>query len=330
MIFLYPHIPDVNTMKVIDLIRHSTSPLFSIELLPPIKGNSIEHVYNIVDKLRDFDPKFINITSHHSECIYRPMPDGTHRKMTIRRRPGTVAVAAALKYRYGITPVPHIICNGFTREETEYALLDLNFLEITNLFVVRGDDKPFDRVSSDASNYNRHAIDLQLQINDFNAGRAVDESRIEGIATPFSYGMACYPEKHEEAPNMASDIHFLKEKVKNGADYLITQMFFDNEKFYSFIDRCRAEGITVPIIPGIKPLTRRSHLNMLPKTFRTEMPDALVKAVEAAGTDEAVRQVGIEWATAQAKDLLAHNVPGIHFYTINASDSVREIARNVF
>ena len=317
-------------MKVIDIINRSESPLFSIELLPPVKGNSIERVYSIVDKLREFEPRFINITSHHSECIFRPMPDGTHRKMTIRRRPGTVAVAAALKYRYGITPVPHIICNGFTREETEYALLDLNFLEITNLFVVRGDDKPFDRTGTDPADYNRHAIDLQVQINDFNRGQGVDETRIEGIATPFSYGMACYPEKHEEAPNMASDIHFLKEKVKNGADYLITQMFFDNEKFYTFVDRCRQEGITVPILPGIKPLTRRSHLNVLPKTFRTEMPEELVKAVEAAKRDEEVRQIGVEWAVMQGKDLLAHGAPGIHFYTINASDSVREAARLIF
>ena len=317
-------------MKVIDIINRSESPLFSIELLPPVKGNSIERVYSIVDKLREFEPRFINITSHHSECIFRPMPDGTHRKMTIRRRPGTVAVAAALKYRYGITPVPHIICNGFTREETEYALLDLNFLEITNLFVVRGDDKPFDRTGTDPADYNRHAIDLQVQINDFNRGQGVDETRIEGIATPFSYGMACYPEKHEEAPNMASDIHFLKEKVKNGADYLITQMFFDNEKFYTFVDRCRQEGITVPILPGIKPLTRRSHLNVLPKTFRTEMPEELVKAVEAAKSDEEVRQIGVEWDVMQWKDLLAHGAPGIHFYTINASDSVREAARLIF
>ena len=317
-------------MKVIDIINRSESPLFSIELLPPVKGNSIERVYSIVDKLREFEPRFINITSRHSECIFRPMPDGTHRKMTIRRRPGTVAVAAALKYRYGITPVPHIICNGFTREETEYALLDLNFLEITNLFVVRGDDKPFDRTGTDPADYNRHAIDLQVQINDFNRGQGVDETRIEGIATPFSYGMACYPEKHEEAPNMASDIHFLKEKVKNGADYLITQMFFDNEKFYTFVDRCRQEGITVPILPGIKPLTRRSHLNVLPKTFRTEMPEELVKAVEAAKSDEEVRQIGVEWAVMQGKDLLAHGAPGIHFYTINASDSVREAARLIF
>ena len=317
-------------MKVIDIINRSESPLFSIELLPPVKGNSIERVYSIVDKLREFEPRFINITSHHSECIFRPMPDGTHRKMTIRRRPGTVAVAAALKYRYGITPVPHIICNGFTREETEYALLDLNFLEITNLFVVRGDDKPFDRTGTDPADYNSHAIDLQVQINDFNRGQGVDETRIEGIATPFSYGMACYPEKHEEAPNMASDIHFLKEKVKNGADYLITQMFFDNEKFYTFVDRCRQEGITVPILPGIKPLTRRSHLNVLPKTFRTEMPEELVKAVEAAKSDEEVRQIGVEWAVMQGKDLLAHGAPGIHFYTINASDSVREAVRLIF
>lgn len=317
-------------MKVIDIIRNTDRPLFSIEILPPVKGNSINRVYDIVDRLREFDPKFINITSHHSESIYQPQPDGSHRKVSIRRRPGTVAVAAALKYRYGITPVPHIICKGFTREETEYALLDLNFLEITNLFVVRGDDKPFDRLGHNRDDYNDYALDLQNQINEFNSGRGLYGTAIEGIETPFSYGMACYPEKHEEAPNMTSDISFLKQKVANGADYLITQMFFDNSKFFEFVERCRQEGITVPIIPGIKPITRASHLSVLPKIFRSEIPEALASELRKAKSDEEVRRIGVEWSVAQCRELIAHGVPGVHFYTIHAAESVREVASQIF
>ncbi|MDE5567696.1 MAG: methylenetetrahydrofolate reductase, partial [Muribaculaceae bacterium] len=199
-------------MKVIDYIRQSDKPVFSFEILPPLKGNSIYKVYDIIDKLTEFDPKFINITSHHSESVYMPQPDGLHRKVSIRRRPGTVAVAAAIKYKYGIIPVPHIICKGFSKEETEYALLDLNFLGIDNLFIVRGDAKNDEPHWSDTSIYNAHATDLQKQINEFNEGKGLDGMKVEGIETKFSYGMACYPEKHEEAPNFDSDIHFLKQK----------------------------------------------------------------------------------------------------------------------
>lgn len=317
-------------MKVIDYIKQSVSPLFSFEILPPLKGNSIYKVYDIIDKLTEFDPKFINITSHHSESIFKPQADGSHRKVNIRRRPGTVAVAAAIKYKYGIVPVPHIICNGFSKEETEYALLDLNFLGIDNLFLVRGDNKDLDPKWSDERIYNRHATDLQYQINEFNEGRGLDGMHVEGIETKFSYGMACYPEKHEEAPNIDSDIHYLKQKIKAGADYLITQMFFDNEKYYSFVDRCRKEGINVPIIPGIKPITKSTQLTMLPKIFRSDIPEELAGMLREAGSDERARAIGIEWGIAQCRGLLDHGAPGIHFYTMHASDSVREIARAIF
>lgn len=317
-------------MKVIDYIKQSVSPLFSFEILPPLKGNSIYKVYDIIDKLTEFDPKFINITSHHSESVYMPQPDGLHRKVSIRRRPGTVAVAAAIKYKYGIVPVPHIICNGFSKEETEYALLDLNFLGIDNLFIVRGDNKDPDPKWADERIYNRHATDLQQQINEFNEGRGLDGMHVEGIETKFSYGMACYPEKHEEAPNMDSDIHYLKEKVKAGADYLITQMFFDNDKYYSFVDRCRREGINVPIIPGIKPITKTTQLTMLPKIFRSDIPEKLADSLRDARNEDCAKAIGIEWGIEQCRDLLAHGAPGIHFYTMHASDSVREIARAIY
>lgn len=318
-------------MKVIDIINERKSPVFSFEILPPLKGNSIYKVFNIIDKLREFSPKFVNITSHHSEYVYREQPDGSLRRVSVRRRPGTVAVAAAIQNRYGIPPVPHIICTGFSKEETEYALLDLNFLGINNLMVLRGDAKGTDPAWDNRELYHSHASDLQHQINQFNKGIGLDDTRIEGIETPFSYGMACYPEKHEEAPNIDSDIRFLKEKVDNGADYLITQLFFDNEKYFSFVDRCRAAGINVPILPGIKPLTRASHLTMLPKVFRTDIPEELAAEVrKAADNEEAVKQIGIEWCIRQGRELLAKGAPGVHFYTIHAAESVRRAAKEIF
>ncbi|MDR2810075.1 MAG: methylenetetrahydrofolate reductase, partial [Tannerellaceae bacterium] len=239
-------------MSVIEHINNSKQTAFSFEILPPIKGNSIRKVYNVIDKLRDFDPKYINITSHHSEYQYKTLPDGSIQKVNIRKRPGSVAIASAIQNKYGIAAVPHIICKGFTKEETEYALIDLNFLGVYDLLLLRGDNKMPDVSCQNADVYHEHATDLQLQVNNFNVGIAVDGSSFEANETPFSYGMACYPEKHEEAPNMESDLYYAKEKVKNGADYLVTQMFFDNEKYYAFVDRCRREGIHVPIIPGIK------------------------------------------------------------------------------
>lgn len=316
-------------MKIIDIINDSRNPIFSFEILPPLKGNSIYKVYDIIDKLKCFDPKFVNITSHHSEYIYKPLPDGTHRRVSVVKRPGTVAIAAAIQNRYGLIPVPHLICKGFTREETEYALLDLNFLGITNLLVLRGDLKG-DQSTLPEGSYNEYASELQQQVNMFNQGIGLEDMHIEGIRTPFSYGMACYPEKHEEAPNMESDLYYMKKKVENGADYFITQMFFDNEKYFSFVERCRKEGINVPIIPGIKPITRKMHLSLLPKTFRTDIPEELAARIRACATDEEVKQVGIEWGIRQGRELLEKGAPGIHYYTMSASDSVYRIAKGIF
>ena len=316
-------------MKVTDLINNRKSTAFSFEILPPLKGNSIQKVYNIIDKLIEFDPRYINITSHHSEYIYKTMPDGSFQKVNIRKRPGSVAIASAIQNKYGVTAVPHIICKGFTKDETEYGLIDLNFLGVHNLLLLRGDTKTLEP-NQMGPQYHEHATDLQKQVNDFNQGIAVDGSRFEANETPFSYGMACYPEKREEAPNMESDIFYLKEKVKQGAEYLVTQMLFDNEKYFSFVDRLRAEGITVPIIPGIKPIVFKNQLTVLPKIFRSEIPEPFAAELRKCKDDEEAKEVGIEWSIQQCKELMAHGVPSLHFYTMMASDSVRRIAQAIY
>lgn len=317
-------------MKVIDLIQASKRTAFSFEILPPVKGNSIQKVYNVIDRLKEFDPKYINITSHHSEYIYKTLPDGKIEKVNIRKRPGSVAIASAIQNKYNITAVPHIICKGFTKEETEYALIDLNFLGVYDLLLLRGDIKTIEAGDANSNLYHEHATDLQDQVNNFNKGIAVDGSTFEANETSFSYGMACYPEKHEEAPNMDSDIFYLKQKVANGADYLVTQMFFDNQKYYDFVDRCRAEGITVPIIPGIKPVVFKSQLTVLPKIFRSDIPEPFASELRKCQTDEEVKEVGIEWCIGQCKDLIAHGVPSLHFYTMMATDSVYKVAKQIY
>jgi methylenetetrahydrofolate reductase (NADPH) len=315
--------------KVIDHIRESKKTAFSFEILPPLKGNSINRIYDIIDKLAEFDPKYINITSHHSEYIEKTNPDGTVSRINIRKRPGSVAIASAIQNKYGITAVPHIICKGFTKEETEYALIDLNFLGVHDLLILRGDIKNLEK-SVNASLYHNYAMELQSQVNNFNKGIALDGSLFEGIDTPFSYGMACYPEKHEEAPNMESDIFYAKEKVRNGADYLVTQMFFDNAKYYSFVECLRKEGITVPVIPGIKPIVFMNQMTVLPKVFRSDIPELLAAELRKCKTDAAAVEVGIEWSIMQCKDLIKNGVQSIHFYTFMATDSVRRIAGDIY
>jgi len=311
-------------------ITESDSPLFSFEILPPLRGNSIFRVYSIIDRLREFNPSHINITSHHSECVYIPQPDGSHRRTTTRRRPGTVAIASAIQNRYGIPAVPHIICKGFSKDETEYALLDLNFLGINNLLLLRGDAKSLDTVSQDPAHYHEFASGLQQQVNDFNRGIGIDGTRIEGIETPFSYGMACYPEKHEEAPNLESDLEYARRKVENGAKYLVTQMFFDNNKYFEFVDRCRKAGISVPIVPGIKPITKTRQMTLLPKVFHVDIPEEFASELRKCKSDAAAIDCGVEWCVAQCRDLIARGVPGIHFYTHYATDSISRVASQVF
>ena len=317
-------------MRVIDLIHNSEKTAFSFEILPPLKGTGIEKLYQTVDTLREFDPKYINITTHRSEYVYKDLGNGLFQRNRLRRRPGTVAVAAAIQNKYNITVVPHILCSGFTREETEYVLLDLQFLNITDLLVLRGDKAKHESVFTPEGDGYHHAIELQEQINNFNKGIFVDGSEMKVTNSPFSYGVACYPEKHEEAPNMESDIYYLKEKVKNGAEYLVTQMFFDNDKYYAFVDRCRAEGITVPIIPGIKPIVFKNQLTVLPKIFRADIPEPFATELRKCKDDAEAKEVGVEWCIQQCKDLIVHGVPSLHFYTMMASDSVYKIAKEIY
>ncbi len=317
-------------MKVIDLIKNAEKTAFSFEILPPLKGTGIDMVYRTVDKLREFDPKYINITTHRSEYVYKELEGGLYERQRLRRRPGTVAVAAAIQNRYNIPTVPHVLCSGFSREDTEYVLLDLQFLGITDVLVLRGDKAKHESVFVPEPNGHAHAIDLQQQINDFNRGVFVDGSPIKAPGTPFSYGVACYPEKHEESPNMEQDIYWLKKKVEAGAEYAVTQMFFDNQKYYDFVKRVRAEGITVPIIPGIKPFGKLSQLSVVPKTFKIDLPQPLASEALKCTTDEEARQLGREWCIEQCKDLMAHGVPSIHFYTVGAVDSVRAVAEAIY
>ena len=317
-------------MKVIEMIQNAKKTAFSFEILPPLKGSSIDRVFKTIDTLREFDPKYINITTHRSEVVYKTTEGGLYRPVVERNRPGTVAIAAAIQNKYGITAVPHIICSGFSKAETEYVLIDLKFLGITDLLILRGDKAKSDKNFKAAEDGNRYAIDLQHQVNSFNEGIFLDGTKVEPAATPFSYGVAGYPEKHDEAPYLDSDIYWLKEKVKAGAEYVVTQMFFDNQKYFDFVARCRAEGITVPIIPGLKPLTVPDQMTVLPKIFHVDIPEDFVKALRTCKDDESVRQVGVEWCTQQVKELIQHGVPSIHFYTLMATKSVKEVAQQVY
>lgn len=316
-------------MTVTNLINKNKKTAFSFEILPPLKGNSIQKVYNIVDKLIEFDPQYINITTHHSEYLDREMPDGSVRRVNIRKRPGSVAIAAALQNRYKVMAIPHMICKGFTQEETEYALIDLDFMDVHNLLLLRGDAK---KLHSDqlSGNVNEYATDLQRQVNNFNQGLDMFGLPFEKPSTSFSYGMACYPEIHEDAPDLETDIWYMKMKAEQGAEYFVTQMFFDNEKYYSFVDRCRQEGITQPIIPGIKPIVLMNQLTVLPRIFRSSIPEELEKELLKCKTDEEAKEVGVEWGIKQSKDLIAHGVPSIHFYSLMATESVRRIAKEVY
>lgn len=317
-------------MKVIDLINSNSKTAFSFEILPPLKGAGIEKVYETVDTLREFDPKYINITTHRSEYVYKDLGNGLFQRNRLRRRPGTVAVAAAIQNKYNITMVPHVLCSGFTREDIEYTLLDLQFLNITDLLVLRGDKAKHESSFIPEEGGYAHAIELQDQINHFNKGIFVDGSEMKEIKTPFSYGVACYPEKHEEAPNMDSDIYWLKKKMENGAEYAVTQLFYDNRKFFEFVDRARKAGVTIPIIPGIKPFKRMAQLSIIPKTFKVDLPEELTNEVLKCKNDTEVQQVGVEWCVQQCKELIAHGVPSLHFYSASAADSIKEVAKQVY
>lgn len=317
-------------MSVAQFLAEPHSTAFSFEILPPVRGKSIETVYHTIERLLPYNPSYINITTHRTEHVYHELENGTFERLSVLSRPGTVAIAAALRGRYGITTVPHVICSGFTRAEIETQLFDLSFLGITDLFVLRGDRARDEKHFIPTSGGHEHAIELCRQVNNFNDGQLIDGLQCEPPAQPLTYGVAGYPEKHEEAMNLATDIAHVVEKVNAGAKYIVTQMFFDNSKYFRFVEALRQAGVTVPIIPGIKPLTVLNHRSMLPKTFHIDYPADLAKELAHCRTNDDVKAVGVDWAVQQARELKKANVPSIHFYSMNAATSIEKIAKAVF
>ena len=317
-------------MKVIDIINNASKTVFSFELLPPLKGNDTSKIYRTIESLTDFDPKYINITTHRDEIEFKEKEDGTIVKRTVRKRPGTVAIAASIQHKYGIPVVPHILCGGFSKSETEHVLIDLNFLGIENVLALRGDGIKSQHIFTPEKGGHRYASQLVEQIVNLKNGKYLEEDLKNNTPLDFCIGVAGYPEKHFEAPNMDQDLVYLKNKIEAGADYIVTQMFFDNQVYHDFVDKCRANGITVPIIPGIKPINAVSQLTVLPKIFSINLPNELSAELAKCKNNKEARQVGTEWAIHQAKDLVATNAPSLHIYTYGISDNVKEIVKAVF
>ena len=317
-------------MRVIDSINQAEKTIFSFELLPPLKGSDTGNIYRTIESLIDFQPKYINITTHRDEMIYRELPDGTIKKQVVRKRPGTVAIAAAIQHKYGIPVVPHILCGGFTKSETEHVLIDLNFMGINNVLALRGDGSKNESVFRPEPEGHSHANELVEQIVRLRNGKYLDEEMKNSTPLDFCIGVAGYPEKHFEAPNLETDLLYLKQKVNAGADYIVTQMFFNNQFFYDFVDKCRAVGIMVPIIPGIKPVNLVNQLTVLPKIFRIDIPQEFARELSKCRNNDDAKLVGTEWAIQQAKDLVAHQVQGLHIYTYSISDNTRKILEAVF
>jgi methylenetetrahydrofolate reductase (NADPH) len=316
-------------MKVTDHIQNAKETLFSFEILPPLKGKSIQSIYEGIDPLMEFKPKFINVTYHREEFIYKERENGLLEKIAIRKRPGTVGICAAIMNKYDVDAIPHLICGGFSKEETENALIDLQFLGIDNVLALRGDSIKTESSFRPHKEGHEFAVDLIHQISDMNKGNyMMDDIQLE--PTNFCIGAAGYPEKHFEAMNLDTDLLNVKRKVAAGASYIVTQMFFDNSKFFRFVDACRSVGITVPIIPGVKPVKTLAHISFLPKFFHIDYPVELSNELMKCKDNKSVEQVGIEWGIQQSKELKAHGVPCIHYYTMSNSTSVQEIAREVF
>ncbi len=316
--------------SVAEFLASGHPTAFSFEILPPIRGKSIAGTYADIDRLMEFSPEYINITTHRTEVSYLPLGGGCYRQATRRRRPGTVAVAAVIRERYGVRPVPHIICGSYSQREIEDQLIDLSYLGITDILVLRGDREKTASTFCGSPDGHEHAVTLARQVADFNAGRMLDGLVAEAIVPPFSFGVAGYPEKHEEAMNADTDLRRLREKVEAGASYVVTQMFFDNSKYFDFVARARAAGITVPIVPGIKPLTSLRQMSLIPRVFHIDIPEPLAGQLLECRTDDDVRALGVEWATAQARELRAAGVPSIHFYAMHAVGSVAAVAKAVY
>ncbi|PHN03620.1 methylenetetrahydrofolate reductase [NAD(P)H] [Flavilitoribacter nigricans] len=318
-------------MKVTEYFEKANGQtLISFEVLPPLKGGSMQAIFNTLDPLMEFKPPFIDVTYHREEFIYKKRSSGYYEKTAIRKRPGTVGICAAIMHRYGVDAVPHLICGGFTLEDTENALIDLNFLNIKNVLALRGDARKFEGRFIPEEGGHSYAIDLIRQIKEINGGKYLDTNIENGEPTDFCIGIAGYPEKHFEAPNMGTDLEFTKAKIDAGANYIVTQMFFDNKKYFEYVKACRDIGIDVPIVPGLKPITKLYQLNSLPRLFHIDLPTDLVKALEQAKNAEARRQVGIEWSIQQSKELKEAGVPCLHYYTMGDSDTIRQIVESVY
>jgi len=317
-------------MKLTKKIQESKKTLFSIEILPPLKGKSIQSIYDGIDPLMEFKPAFVDVTYHREEYIYKKREGGYLEKVSIRKRPGTVGICAAIMNKYDVEAVPHIICGGFTREETENALIDLQFLGIDNVLALRGDSIKTEPAFVPEPNGHGYGLDLVKQISEMNHAKYLDEEMKEAAPTNFCIGVAGYPEKHFEAPNMTSDLKYLKAKVDAGAEYIVTQMFFDNTKYFEFVDLCRKSGIHVPIIPGLKILGSKKQIVTLPKIFHIDIPQAFYEELEMCKDDKAIREAGIKWCIQQSKELVKANVPCLHFYTMGNSDATKAVAKEVF
>lgn len=317
-------------MKIIDIIRNTKETLFSFEILPPLKGDNIYDVYANIDPLMEFKPPFINVTYHREETVLRPLPNGLYEQKVVRKRPGTVGLCAAIMHRYKVEAVPHLLCGGFSKEETENVLIELDFLGIQNVLALRGDSQKGQRYFIPEPDGHQYAYQLVEQIQNLNRGIYLDEEIENNTPTNFCIGVAGYPEKHFEAPNLSIDIQNLKRKVDAGADYIVTQLFFDNRVYFDFVDKCRQAGITVPIIPGIKPLATKKQLSLIPHMFHVDIPDDLSIEILKAKDNTAVRQIGIEWAIQQSLELKKAGVPVIHYYSMGKSDNIYKVAAAVF
>lgn len=318
-------------MKVTDHLKNANGKtLFTIEILPPLKGENIRNLFNNIDPLMEFKPPFIDVTYHREEYVYRKMPGGLLEKISTRKRPGTVGICAAIQNHYKVDTVPHIICGGFSKEETENALIDLHFLGVDNVLLLQGDAIKSESKFVPEPDGHKFASELLEQVVKMNKGKYLDEEIQIADPASFCIGVAGYPEKHFNAPNLKSDLKYLKLKVDMGAEYIVTQMFFDNKKFFEFVDLCRENGITVPIIPGIKPLTGKAQLSVLPKTFHIDIPEALSEEAEKCVDNNAVKEVGIQWAIEQSRELMKKGVPTLHFYSMGKSDPIYRIAKELF
>ncbi|MEN9440010.1 MAG: methylenetetrahydrofolate reductase [Bacteroidota bacterium] len=316
-------------MKVTEHLKEAKDTLFSFEILPPLKGKSIQSIYDGIDPLMEFKPRFVNVTYHREEFIYKERENGLLEKIAIRKRPGTVGICAAIMNKYQVDAVPHLICGGFSKEETENALIDLQFLGIDNVLALRGDSIKTEATFRPHKDGHKYAVELIQQIGEMNHGTyMMDDIQLE--PTDFCIGTAGYPEKHFEAMNMTTDLQYLKAKVDAGADYIVTQMFFDNQKYFDFVAACREIGINVPIIPGLKPIKTMDHITFLPKFFKIDYPEALSNELLKCKDNKQVEQLGIEWGIQQSKELKAAGVPCIHYYTMSNSSMVKAIAKEIF